>query len=548
MALAAVSLDDKYTLDSGRVYLTGIQALVRLPMMQRERDVAAGLNTAGFISGYRGSPLGGFDQALWKRQALPQGAPHPLPARRERGPRGDRGVGLAAGQPVRRRQVRRRLRRCGTARARASTAAATSFKHANAAGTSKHGGVLLLAGDDHACKSSTLPHQSEHAFIARDDPGALSGRRAGDPRARPATAARCRATPAAGWLQGASPRRSTSRPRSRSIPSRVRSCCRNDFEMPPGGLNIRWPDPPIEQELRLQRYKIYAALAYARANKLDRIVIDTPEAAPRHRRLRQVLSRRAPGARRPRHRRRAWPPRSASASTRSACPGRWSPRACAIRRGPGGDPGRRGEARAHREPAEGAALQLARRRAPARVGKFDEKRRVAPAVGRRADAGDDRARDRRAHRAASTTSPRIEERARRSSRRRSAQLARQVAEFARMPYFCSGCPHNTSTHVPEGSRALAGIGCHYMAIWMDRDTDDLHADGRRGRALDRPGAVHRDQARLRQSRRRHVLPLGLARDPRRGRRRRQHHLQDPLQRRGRDDRRPAGRRPAHRAA
>src|SRR5690349_23797465 len=66
MALAAVTLDDKYTLDSGRIYLTGIQALVRLAMMQRQRDVAAGLNTAGFISGYRGSPLGGLDQNLWQ--------------------------------------------------------------------------------------------------------------------------------------------------------------------------------------------------------------------------------------------------------------------------------------------------------------------------------------------------------------------------------------------------------------------------------------------------------------------------------------------------
>ena len=96
MALAAVSLEDKYTLESGRVFLTGTQALVRLPMMQRQRDQAAGLNTACFISGYRGSPLGGVDQQLWAATALPRDQPHPLPARRQRGPGGDCDLGQPA--------------------------------------------------------------------------------------------------------------------------------------------------------------------------------------------------------------------------------------------------------------------------------------------------------------------------------------------------------------------------------------------------------------------------------------------------------------------
>ena len=122
------------------------------------------------------------------------------------------------------------------------------------------------------------------------------------------------------------------------------------------------------------------------------------------------------------------------------------------------------------------------------------------------------------------------------------------SKVARTPYFCSGCPHNTSTKVPEGSRAMAGIGCHGMAM-LDARPPHLadHPHGRRGRGLDRPGAVHRRQAHLPESRRRHLLPLRPAGDPRGRRRRRQHHLQDPLQRRGRDDRRPAARRPAHRA-
>ncbi len=113
----------------------------------------------------------------------------------------------------------------------------------------------------------------------------------------------------------------------------------------------------------------------------------------------------------------------------------------------------------------------------------------------------------------------------------------------RIPHFCSGCPHNTSTRVPEGSRALAGIGCHYMALWMDRETATFTHMGGGRRDLDRRGAVHQREARVRQPGRRHLLPLGPAGDPRGGGRQGQHHLQDPVQRRGGDDRRPAGGRP-----
>ena len=160
-----VSLDDKYTLQSGRAFMTGTQALVRLPMLQRARDLAAGLNTAGFVSGYRGSPVGSLDQAL--ARAKPFLDEHHVVFRP--------GVNedLAATSIWGTQQVNLYpdakydgvfamwygkgpgVDRCGDV-----------FKHANSAGTSKHGGVLVLAGDDHAAKSSTLAHQSEHVFKA----------------------------------------------------------------------------------------------------------------------------------------------------------------------------------------------------------------------------------------------------------------------------------------------------------------------------------------------------------------------------------------------
>ena len=163
--LAKVSLDDKYTLDAGRVFLTGTQALVRLPMLQRERDLAAGLNTAGYISGYRGSPLGGFDQSLWRAKKhlethhikFQPGVNEDLAATAIWGTQqvnlfpdakydGVFSMWYGKGPGV---------DRCGDV-----------FKHANSAGTAKHGGVLVLAGDDHAAKSSTLAHQSEHILKA----------------------------------------------------------------------------------------------------------------------------------------------------------------------------------------------------------------------------------------------------------------------------------------------------------------------------------------------------------------------------------------------
>src|SRR3954469_14140385 len=165
-ALETVSLDDKYALDTGRAFMSGVQALVRLPMLQRTRDALAGLNTVGFISGYRGAPLRGYDEALWSSKkplaahsvVFQPGVNEELGATAVWGtqqlalyPRTNRfdgvfGIWYGKGPGVDR--------------------TADVFKHANMAGTAKHGGAIAIAGDDHVSKSSTAAHQSDHIFKA----------------------------------------------------------------------------------------------------------------------------------------------------------------------------------------------------------------------------------------------------------------------------------------------------------------------------------------------------------------------------------------------
>ena len=163
--LSDTTLDDKYAKLDGRIYLSGIQALVRLPMMQRLRDEAAGLNTAGFISGYRGSPLGTLDEALWRAQnhldkhhvKFVPGVNEELAATAVWGTQTTALVGPAKYDGV---------FAMWYAKGPGVDRCADVFKHMNHAGTAQHGGVLLVAGDDHGAYSSTLPHQSDHLFSA----------------------------------------------------------------------------------------------------------------------------------------------------------------------------------------------------------------------------------------------------------------------------------------------------------------------------------------------------------------------------------------------
>src|SRR5271168_1368584 len=241
VVLAQVSLEDKYTLQSGRIYLSGIQALVRLPMMQRQRDRAAGLNTAGFISGYRGSPLGGYDNALWQAQRLldqndirfQPGLNEDLAATAVWG---SQQVGLFPGAKV------DGVFGIWYGKGPGVDRSVDALKHANSAGSSRHGGVLALAGDDHGCQSSTLAHQSEQVFAA-----ALM------PIINPATLQDYLDLGLLGfalsrysgcWVGFKAISETVESSASiYSDPSRLQVALPTDFEMPAGGLNIRWPDP-----------------------------------------------------------------------------------------------------------------------------------------------------------------------------------------------------------------------------------------------------------------------------------------------------------------
>ena len=302
MALNHVTLDDKYDLEKSRIFVTGFQALVRLCLMQKERDRRAGLNTAGYVTGYRGSPLGGLDQQFqrarrWLRPTdvvFQAGINEELAATAVWGTQqaelrgegkydGVFGMWYGKGPGV---------DRCGDV-----------FRHANFAGTSKHGGVLALMGDDHTAESSTTAHQSEFHFVDLMIP-----------ILNPAGIqeiidyglygwAMSRFTGAWTALKCMHETVETTAVVDGSL-DRVKIVIPDDFAMPEGGLNIRLGDTILGMEARLTDYKRDAMIAFVRANKLNKIHhLGRAQSEDRHHHARQVLSRRAPGARRARHRR-----------------------------------------------------------------------------------------------------------------------------------------------------------------------------------------------------------------------------------------------------
>ncbi|MFZ6845696.1 indolepyruvate ferredoxin oxidoreductase family protein [Undibacterium sp. RuTC16W] len=479
-----ITLDDKFTLERGRAFMTGTQALLRLMMLQRQADEKAGLNTAGFISGYRGSPLGNVDLTAAKAKKHLEKAHvkfHP-------------GVNedLAATSVWGTQQVNLfpgakydgvfamwygkgpGVDRCGDV-----------FKHANLAGTSKHGGVLVIAGDDHAAKSSTAAHQSEHILKA-----------CGIPVLYPSSVqeyldyglhgiALSRYTGL--WVSMKCVTEVVESGASVDIdPERIKPIIPGDFQMPADGISIRTPDPVLAQEARMINYKWYGALAYARANKLNQIIWDSPRAkvgiitaGKSYLDTRQALADLGIDEQ-----------TAADIGIRLYKIGMTWPL----------------ESQGVREFAKGLdeilvveekrqILEYALKEElynwqddvrPRVVGKFDDTGEwsdldhaghgdwLLPATYELSPAQIARAIASRITKYFSghPVEQRVKERVAYLEAKEAALniAAKPDPNKDRIPHFCSGCPHNTSTKLPEGSRALAGIGCHYMVTWMNRES------------------------------------------------------------------------------
>ena len=490
-ALETVTLDDKYALDHGHAFMSGVQALVKLPMLQRVRDQRIGKNTAGFISGYRGSPLGTYDQSLQKAEkylkahhvVFQPGVNEELAATALWGtqqlgfaPPGSNkydgvfGIWYGKGPGV---------DRCSDV-----------FKHANMAGTTPWGGVIAVAGDDHIAKSSTAAHQSDHIFKA-----------CGTPVFFPSTVQEIldlgihafAMSRFSGVWSGMKTIQEIVESSATVLidPERVQIKIPTDFALPPGGLHIRWPDAPLEQEARLFHYKWYAALAYVRANRLNYNVIQGP-----HDRLGLIASGKAYSDTRQAlvdlglddatcqrlgirlHKVGVvWP--LEAQLTREFATGlqeilvieekrqvieyqlkeelyNWRPdvRPNVLGKFNEGEGDFSGGEWSNPNPTANTLLRATADLTPAIIARAIAQRLKKLGV-------DD---DTRARIDAQLAILDAKERAMQVLEISGAQGAE------RQPWFCSGCPHNTSTRVPEGSRAMAGIGCHYMSIWMDRAT------------------------------------------------------------------------------
>src|SRR5437763_3941821 len=467
MTLQNVTLDDKYDLGQSRVFVTGYQALIRACLMQQERDRLAGLNTAGYVSGYRGSPLGGLDQqfmrakaALDKHNVLFQsGLNEDLAATAVWGTQqaelrgegkydGVFGMWYGKGPGVDR--------------------TGDVFRHANFAGSSKNGGVFALMGDDHTAESSTTAHQSEFHFVD-----------VMIPILNPAGVQEIIDYALYGWAMS---RYCGSWAALKCMHETVESTAvvdgsldrvkivipgEDEFKMPPGGLNIRLVDGILDMEARLHDFKRDAMLAFVRANKLNKVIttggrnpkIGIITTGKSYLDVRQALDELGIDEVKCND----WGLRI----DKIACP--W----------PLGRPELMEFAKGLdliivveekrslievqvREELYGSANQ------PVVIGKKDEQGNWLFPVKAALDSND----------VAICIGERLskyvtdENLKGRVARLKEAQerLAETQDVAVRIPYFCSGCPHNSSTVVPEGMSAYAGIGCHYMAQWMDRST------------------------------------------------------------------------------
>lgn len=471
--LARYQLEDRYTQEKGRVFMTGTQALVRAVLDQARRDRANGLNTAGFISGYRGSPLGALDLELWKaKDRLDAARIEFLPAVNE---------DLAATAVLGSQQVETNPKRevegvfgLWYGKGPGVDRSGDALKHGNAYGSSPHGGVLVVAGDDHGCVSSSMPHQSDVAFMSWFMP-----------TLNPASVSEYLAFAEYGyalsrfsgmWVGFKAISETVESAASVDIPA-PRAFETPDFTPPPGGLHYRWPDLPGPQIEERMEAKKHAVLAFAEANPIDRHIYDVKDArfgivttGKAHLDLMEALRLLGIGE--------------------AAC------RKLGIdiyKVGMVWPLARRAALDFVKDKQEVLVIEEKRgivesqfkeyfydwpgHKPQAMVGKRDEDgerlvpwtgelspRLLLPVVARRLEG----------------IFPGSGFIARAEKILAAPAIALQVEGATRTPYFCSGCPHNTSTKVPEGSEALAGIGCHFMASWMDRNTTSLIQMGGEG--------------------------------------------------------------------
>ncbi|MBI1405773.1 MAG: indolepyruvate ferredoxin oxidoreductase family protein [Caulobacter sp.] len=473
MRHSEVTLDDKYLLEEGRAFITGVQALIRVMLDRRRLDVRDGLNTAGYVSGYRGSPLGGLDQQAARQRKLltahevvfQEGLNEDLAATAVwgsqqanlfPGAKYDGVFGMWYGKAP-------GVDRTGDV-----------FKHANFAGVMPNGGVLAIAGDDHNCKSSTLPSQSEFAFQDFEMPvlSPADVQEVLDYGLLGISMSRFSGL----WVGLIALADTMDSGVTIDVSLDRHQCVIPEFPMPPGGLHIRTKDQPLEKETRLRNHKIPAALAFARANNIDRVVL-----AARQPRLGIVCQGQAY-----KDVLEAFTAMGISLDEAAALgisiykvgmP--WPLETQGLKAFAAGLETLMviEHKRALIEPQARAALyDLPAHARPTIIGKFNEQG------------------DRLMEDTGSLTVAAIaldlysrlpdgphKERASAYLDRVSAAGVAAVSlasDQQRKPFFCSGCPHNTSTRVPDGSRALAGIGCHYMAGFNDPSTDlNTHMGG-----------------------------------------------------------------------
>ena len=472
--LREVSLGERFDLDAGTVQLTGAQAVVRLTLMQRARDRAAGLNTAGYVTGYRGSPLGGLDQQFGQARAVLEANEIVFQ------PGLNEDLAATALWGAQQAEMRGEGRYDGVfglwyGKGPGVDRSGDVLRHANLAGSSPKGGVIALMGDDHTCESSTTAHQSEFAFVD-----------AMIPILSPAGVQEILDFGLHGWALS---RFAGTWCGIKCVKDTIESTVTVDgrldrvrfapvaFAGPPEGLNIRPSDHPNTQEARLHDYKIKAALAYLRANRLDQVMhsggarprIGIAAAGKSYLDVRQALDDLGIDE-----------ARAASLGIRTfkvACP--WPLEPSGIRAFADGlDLVIVVEEKRSLIESQTKEILFGLASRPAIIGKTDETgadlftakgaldaQDIAVAIGERVLRFGD--------------APDVERRLTRL-RANQATLREMVDVSTRTPYFCAGCPHSSSTVVPDGSRAYAGIGCHYLAQFMDRNTEGYSQMGGEG--------------------------------------------------------------------